>query len=147
MSYIENYVLKNASEKIKIFNPKPTGYKRDMMYFLGIKDINTVNAQSTLADLGMDSLMGAEIKQTLERNYDFVLSAQEIRNLTFARLSELSSGAAGTPAAGDSAVTTVSPEPITNGQTKEITPTHDTTQVRHIMLMLTVASGVNYYEY
>lgn len=91
--------------------------------------------------------MGAEIKQTLERNYDFVLSAQEIRNLTFARLSELSSGAAGTPAAGDSAVTAVSPEPITNGQTKDITPTHDTTQVRHIMLMLTVASGVNYYEY
>ncbi|XP_049809979.1 fatty acid synthase isoform X1 [Schistocerca nitens] len=57
---------------------------------LGIKDVTTVSAQTSLADLGMDSLMGAEIKQTLERNYDLVLSAQDIRNLTFQRLSELS---------------------------------------------------------
>nr|CAD7589404.1 unnamed protein product [Timema genevievae] len=56
---------------------------------LGIKDLKTVSAQLTLADLGMDSLMGAEIKQTLERNFDLVLSAQEIRTLTFGRLSEL----------------------------------------------------------
>lgn len=52
-----------------------------------------MNAANTLADLGMDSLMGAEIKQTLERSYDLVLSAQEIRGLTFGRLTELSSGA------------------------------------------------------
>lgn len=37
----------------------------------------------------MDSLMGAEIKQTLERNYDIVLGVQEIRNLTFAKLLEM----------------------------------------------------------
>nr|CAI5827467.1 unnamed protein product [Callosobruchus analis] len=48
----------------------------------------------------MDSLMGAEIKQTLERNYDLVLSAQEIRALTFGKLVELGSGGGGsTPAA------------------------------------------------
>lgn len=34
--------------------------------------------------------MGAEIKQMLERNYDLVLGVQEIRNLTFANLNELS---------------------------------------------------------
>lgn len=61
-------------------------------FFAGIKDVKTVNHASTLADLGMDSLMGAEIKQTLERNYDLVLSAQEIRGLTFSKLSELASG-------------------------------------------------------
>lgn len=59
---------------------------------LGIKDAKTVSSTATLADLGMDSLMGAEIKQTLERNYDVVLSAQEIRVLTFGRLQELGSG-------------------------------------------------------
>jgi fatty acid synthase len=59
---------------------------------LGIQDPTTVTTSSTLADLGMDSLMGAEIKQTLERNYDLVLSAQEIRALTFGRLIELESG-------------------------------------------------------
>lgn len=59
---------------------------------LGIKDAKTVSPAATLADLGMDSLMGAEIKQTLERNYDVVLSAQEIRVLTFGKLEELGSG-------------------------------------------------------
>ncbi|XP_066991506.2 fatty acid synthase [Anabrus simplex] len=65
---------------------------------LGIKDVKTMSMQATLADLGMDSLMGAEIKQTLERNYDLVLSAQEIRNLSFGRLAELSLGAGETEA-------------------------------------------------
>jgi len=100
-----------------------------MFVVLGIKDVNTVNAQSTLADLGMDSLMGAEIKQTLERNYDLVLSTQEIRTLTFARLLELSAGSAGPPPSGESVVTAVSPEPITNGQVTDILPMPDTTQV------------------
>ncbi|XP_044270431.1 fatty acid synthase [Tribolium madens] len=61
---------------------------------LGIKDPSTVTASASLADLGMDSLMGAEIKQTLERNYDLVLNAQEIRGLTFGKLTELGSGGA-----------------------------------------------------
>uniref|UniRef100_T1H8C9 Fatty acid synthase n=1 Tax=Rhodnius prolixus TaxID=13249 RepID=T1H8C9_RHOPR len=52
---------------------------------LGIKEVKSVNAHTSLADLGMDSLVGAEI-QTLERNYDIVLSAAEIRTLTFDKL-------------------------------------------------------------
>jgi len=100
-----------------------------MFVVLGIKDVNTVNAQSTLADLGMDSLMVAEIKQTLERNYDLVLSTQEIRSLTFARLLELSVGSGGLPPSGDPVVPAVSPKPITNGQAKDTLPVPDTTQV------------------
>lgn len=78
---------------------------------LGIKDSSTVAPSATLADLGMDSLMGAEIKQTLERNFDLVLSAQEIRALTFGRLIELNSGSApvGAPTAE-----TVDPDPKDN---------------------------------
>ena len=37
--------------------------------------------------------MGAEIKQTLERNFDMVLSVGEIRNLTMGKLLELQGGA------------------------------------------------------
>lgn len=37
----------------------------------------------------MDSLMGAEIKQTLERGFDVILGVQEIRGLTFAKLRTL----------------------------------------------------------
>ena len=58
---------------------------------LGIKDVKSMNHNYSLADLGMDSLLLTEIKQTLERNYDLVLSPQEIRNLTFAKLADLSS--------------------------------------------------------
>lgn len=65
---------------------------------LGIKDSSTVPPTASLADLGMDSLMGSEIKQTLERNFDLILSAQDIRGLTFGRLIELSSGGAPTSA-------------------------------------------------
>lgn len=53
---------------------------------LGLKDLKNISNSATLADLGMDSLMGAEIKQTLERNYDMIVSAQEIRQLTFGKL-------------------------------------------------------------
>ncbi|XP_063827966.1 fatty acid synthase [Ostrinia nubilalis] len=59
---------------------------------LGIKDPGKVSDGANLAELGMDSLMGAEIKQTLERGYDVVLGAQEIRALTFAKLRAMSGG-------------------------------------------------------
>ncbi|XP_050680853.1 fatty acid synthase-like isoform X2 [Leptidea sinapis] len=59
---------------------------------LGIKDPSKVSESANLAELGMDSLMGAEIKQTLERGYDVVLGVQEIRALTFAKLKALSGG-------------------------------------------------------
>lgn len=55
---------------------------------LGIKDTSNIPASSSLGDLGMDSLMGSEIKQTLERSYDIVLTTQEIRGLTFGKLFE-----------------------------------------------------------
>ncbi|KAB0795973.1 hypothetical protein PPYR_10034 [Photinus pyralis] len=61
---------------------------------LGLKDLKNISPTASLGDLGMDSLMGSEIKQTLERNYDMTLSAQEIRALTFGRLGELASGGA-----------------------------------------------------
>jgi len=59
---------------------------------LGLKDTKNISDSSTLADLGMDSLMGAEIKQTLERNFDLVLSAQEIRQLTFGVIKAMEEG-------------------------------------------------------
>ncbi|CAH1398200.1 unnamed protein product [Nezara viridula] len=58
---------------------------------LGIKDTSNINASKTLGELGLDSLMVSEIKQTLDRNYDLVLTISEIRLLTFGKLKELSS--------------------------------------------------------
>nr|AGR49310.1 fatty acid synthase [Agrotis ipsilon] len=68
---------------------------------LGIKDPTKVSDSANLAELGMDSLMGAEIKQTLERGYDVVLGVQEIRGLTFSKLRGMAGGE--DAAAGDAA--------------------------------------------
>jgi len=38
----------------------------------------------------MDSMTAVETKETLEREFEVYLTLQEIRNLTFARLNELS---------------------------------------------------------
>ncbi|KAM3957748.1 fatty acid synthase-like [Aphomia sociella] len=73
---------------------------------LGIKNPSKTSNTASLAELGMDSLMGAEIKQTLERSYDLVLGVQEIRTLTFGKLRELTGGETGeaAPAAQPAAV-------------------------------------------
>jgi len=39
--------------------------------------------------MGMDSMMALEIKQTLEREFDISLTAQDIRTLSFAKLREM----------------------------------------------------------
>lgn len=56
-----------------------------LLFVSGIRDLKTVSFHSSLAELGMDSIMAVEIKQTLEREFEVFLSAQDIRSLTFAR--------------------------------------------------------------
>ncbi|VVC31738.1 Hypothetical protein CINCED_3A018173 [Cinara cedri] len=65
----------------------------------GLIGLNTENitVSNTLADFCMVSLMGAEIKQTLERNYNLLLSVSEIRIMTVKRLHELQSNSGGVP--------------------------------------------------
>ncbi|KAI1279514.1 Fatty acid synthase [Halotydeus destructor] len=58
-------------------------------HILGVKDPAKLDPNSTLSELGMDSLMAIEIKQGLEREYDVVLSTQEIRNMKVKELKEL----------------------------------------------------------
>jgi len=57
----------------------------------GIKDASTVSDDMTLGELGLDSLMDVEMKQTLERNHDISMSTNQIRALTFAKLDQLTS--------------------------------------------------------
>ena len=57
----------------------------------GMKDVASINPAVTLGDLGLDSLMGVEVKQCLERA-DIVLPISDIRALTFAKLAELQGG-------------------------------------------------------
>lgn len=71
------------------------GSQRDLVdavvHILGVRDVNSLNAETSLADLGLDSLMGVEVRQTLERDYDIVMAMREIRQLTINKLRELAS--------------------------------------------------------
>ncbi|XP_059181217.1 LOW QUALITY PROTEIN: fatty acid synthase [Centropristis striata] len=58
-------------------------------HILGVRDVNSLNADASLADLGLDSLMGVEVRQTLERDYDIVMAMREIRQITINKLREL----------------------------------------------------------
>uniref|UniRef100_UPI0037E9BFCC fatty acid synthase n=1 Tax=Semicossyphus pulcher TaxID=241346 RepID=UPI0037E9BFCC len=64
-------------------------------HILGVRDVSTLNAEASLADLGLDSLMGVEVRQTLERDYDIVMQMREIRLLTINKLRELASNKPG----------------------------------------------------
>ncbi|XP_028825311.1 fatty acid synthase [Denticeps clupeoides] len=74
------------------------GGQRDLVeavaHILGVRDVSSLNADASLADLGLDSLMGVEVRQTLERDYDIVMAMREIRQLTINKLRELSSNSA-----------------------------------------------------
>ncbi|XP_067671035.1 fatty acid synthase-like [Haliotis asinina] len=80
---------------------KQTGTKKDVgkrdlvasvAHILGVKDVSTINPDMSLADLGLDSLMGVEVKQTLEREHDISMSMREIRQLTMTSLQDISGG-------------------------------------------------------
>ena len=56
---------------------------------LGIKDHSNLSPNTTLAEMGMDSLTGTEVKQTLD-NEGYELSLQELRSVTVKRIIEMS---------------------------------------------------------
>ncbi|XP_044740687.1 fatty acid synthase-like [Chrysoperla carnea] len=56
---------------------------------MGIRDYKTISKHANLAEIGMDSMMAVEIKQTLEREFELFLTPQDIRNLTFSKLTEI----------------------------------------------------------
>lgn len=49
---------------------------------LGIYDLKVISLQSTLPELGMDSITAVEINQTLERDFEISLTPKEIRSVT-----------------------------------------------------------------
>lgn len=60
-----------------------------IMNIMAIRDRKQISMEASLSKLGMDSLMGVEIQQILERDYDIALSSQELRSLTLGQLEKL----------------------------------------------------------
>lgn len=88
--FAESYIL--MLDILQVFKSKSlysSIMKSDL--FTGVKDPSSINPDTTLADLGLDSLMGTEIQQALERDFDLTLSSREIRLLTMKKLREIGS--------------------------------------------------------
>ncbi|XP_015113057.1 fatty acid synthase [Diachasma alloeum] len=62
-----------------------------VLNIMGLKDLKSVGVHTPLAELGMDSMMAVEIKQTFEREFEIFLTPQDIRDLNFAKLIEMNS--------------------------------------------------------
>lgn len=59
-----------------------------VMNILAIRDIKTISMDSPLSDIGLDSLSALEILQTLERDFEIVLTSKTLRSMTFQKLKE-----------------------------------------------------------
>ena len=79
-----------SSNSKHTFHTRPASYSTKNFFLAGIHNLKTISLNSTLAELGMDSMTAVEIKQTVEREFEVYLTPQEIRSLTFASLYELS---------------------------------------------------------
>lgn len=51
--------------------------------------MKTVSYQATLAELGMDSIMGTEIIQALEKDFGIYTNSKDVRKLTLSKLLEM----------------------------------------------------------
>lgn len=60
-----------------------------IMNIMGIKNIQSIPKNTTLSELGMDSLVMVEVKQILERELEIILSPDDLRTLTFVKLQQL----------------------------------------------------------
>jgi fatty acid synthase len=59
------------------------------IFLAGIRNLKNISPNSTLSELGVDSLTATEIKQCLEREFGIFLLPKEIRSLTFACLKDM----------------------------------------------------------
>lgn len=56
---------------------------------LGVRDLKMVSLQASLPELGMDSMMVAEVRQTVEKECETALTVNDVMGLTFERLYEM----------------------------------------------------------
>lgn len=63
-----------------------------MLMAMGFPDIKTVDRNKPILEMGMDSIGGTEIQQTLEREFGIIMSFQELRSKTLNQIEALIKG-------------------------------------------------------
>ncbi|CAF3471296.1 unnamed protein product [Rotaria socialis] len=90
---VSSYVLAEKLQNTSGSSTAAASLIETIANILGISDASTMSPDSTLADLGLDSLGSVEIKQLLEQKYSMSLAnSKEIQQLTIKRLKEIDSG-------------------------------------------------------
>jgi fatty acid synthase len=96
---VSSYVLAEKLQKTSGSSAASASLLETIANILGISDASTMSSDSTLADLGLDSLGSVEIKQLLEQKYSVSLAnSKEIQQLTVKRLREIDSGSSSSTA-------------------------------------------------
>ncbi|XP_070493665.1 fatty acid synthase-like [Chironomus tepperi] len=62
------------------------GVMEMLMNIMSIKDMKTLSTETKLSELGMDSLMTVEISQTLERDFNILITPLQLRGMTIGEL-------------------------------------------------------------
>ncbi|KAK9746676.1 KR domain [Popillia japonica] len=60
-----------------------------VLNIMGVTNLKSVSMHATFPELGMDSMTAVEIKQTMEREYELFLTAQDIRGMTLSKLRDI----------------------------------------------------------
>ncbi|CAF3463515.1 unnamed protein product [Rotaria sp. Silwood1] len=108
---VSSYVLAEKLQKTSGSSTTSISLIEIIANILGISDASTMSSDSTLADLGLDSLGSVEIKQLLEQKYSISLAnSKEIQQLTIKRLKEIDS---------NSSVSATTTTTINNTETKK----------------------------
>ncbi|XP_053308944.1 fatty acid synthase [Spea bombifrons] len=87
---MSSFVLAEKTISVKTKGAGQQDLVEAVAHILGVRDVGSLNPETSLADLGLDSLMGVEVRQTLERDYDIVMAMRDVRQLTINKLRELS---------------------------------------------------------
>lgn len=66
-----------------------SGIVEAVMNIIGIRDLQSTSMDAPLSDLGLDSLATVEISQSFERNLNISMNGDEVRNLTFEQIFDL----------------------------------------------------------
>ncbi|XP_077489970.1 fatty acid synthase-like [Amblyomma americanum] len=90
---VSSFVKTERSSKTDEAKPTTRDIVETITHIFGVRNSASLDANMSLGDLGMDSLIGIEVQQTLERDYDVALSIKEIRKLTLSRLQQIGKGA------------------------------------------------------
>ncbi len=77
-----------------------------LLIAMGFPDIKTIDRNKPILELGMDSIGGTEIQQTLEREFGITMTFQELRTKTLNQIEALIKGSAKTNFKTSATVTT-----------------------------------------